>query len=99
VNHISSLARLAEKCSEKANGTVAAVYDRRYFVDSGKTGAHRAPLQLEEFYLCLVPGFREWKERSPWDGCEKRDLRMVRIVLEPLEGSENEIQRQQPETG
>jgi hypothetical protein len=25
--------------------TVAAVYDRRYFVDSGKTGAHRAPLR------------------------------------------------------
>ncbi|HYR91611.1 MAG TPA: hypothetical protein VE422_46590, partial [Terriglobia bacterium] len=28
-------------------GPVAAVYDRRYFVDSGKTGARRVPLQLD----------------------------------------------------
>src|ERR1700704_6675000 len=30
--------------------TVAAVYDRRYFVDPRKTGAHRAPLQLVEMF-------------------------------------------------
>src|SRR2546425_11998747 len=31
--------------SEKMANLQAAVYDRRYFVDSRKTGAHRAPLQ------------------------------------------------------
>jgi hypothetical protein len=29
--------------------TVAAVYDRRYSLIPGKTGAHRAPLQLLDF--------------------------------------------------
>jgi len=38
----------AQECSEKVNCTVAAVYDRRYFVDFRKAGAHRAPLQLLE---------------------------------------------------
>src|SRR5262249_20054721 len=34
-----------KKCLQRNECIVAAVYDRRYFVDPGKTGAHRAPLQ------------------------------------------------------
>src|SRR2546426_5222195 len=48
--------------------TVAAVYDRRYFIDSGKTRAHRAPLQFgsNAFFDTFSSGRK--RRQGVWDG-------------------------------
>jgi len=53
---------------------VAAVYDRRYFVDSRKTDAHRAPLQLLDPKVSWIERSQEWYVNALTGATRKADL-------------------------
>jgi len=64
--------------------TVAAVYDRPFFLISGKAGAHRAPLQL--YLVNLFTPSKSPPSFKPFDGARIFRHTLFGIVAEVLPG-------------